>query len=218
MNRKDGEKGERIDRIWEVSVYLCAVLIMFFGIQNFLERKLSYLLIVLCFLYAVPTRKFGRLGLTRHNTKGSIIVGAGIGIIYGTIRGLALTYVSGSELVLGADLARIAPRLTTGIEVGPLVLTKGGVIPLVVLLFPAMLGMEMYFRGLLFLNLKRHVHWTGAVAVTSAVQAIGRRTPHSLIMGSIAGILMQKYDNVLAPAMMHAFQFFCALSIFLYLS
>jgi hypothetical protein len=73
------------------------------------------------------------------------------------------------------------------------------------------------FRGLLFQTARKYVHWAWAVAIASAIQAIARRTPHSLIMGSIGGVLMQKYDNILAPSFMHGFQFFTALAIVLYL-
>lgn len=219
LTKNNNEKNDPVGWKWLVYLSLSAAIIMILGIENALEKKISFIIFVLLtFLPVIITRKPGIAGITRMNLKSSIIVGSGVGIIYGIIRGLALKFIPLGGLVFGADLARIALNLESGIELRWLVLTRDNASVLLLLfMFPFMISMEMYFRGLLFRTARKYVHWAWAVAIASAIQAIARRTPHSLIMGSIGGVLMQKYDNILAPSFMHGFQFFTALAIVLYL-
>lgn len=219
--KNNAQKIEPIDWKWLMYLSLSAIAIMILGIENALEKKISFVIFaLLTFIPIIVTRKPGIAGLTRKNLKSSMLAGSCAGIIYGIFRGLVLKFIPGGTLILGADLAIIAAKLETGIQFGSLILTKDDFLLLLLvlpLMFPMMIGLELYFRGLLFLTLKKYVHWTGAVAIASTVQAISRRTPHSLVMGSIGGVLMQKYDNILAPSFMHGFQFFTAFAIFLYL-
>lgn len=202
---------------WLAFVALSAIATMILGIQNALEKKASFVIFTIFVFYPIILRRFGNVGINRKNLKSSILIGSSVGIIYGIIRGLILKFVPGGTIALGADLIGLAKKLETGISVGPLVFTKENFYFSAVFLFPFMVCLELYFRGILFLTLKKFIHWSGAVAVASIVQSISRRTPHSLIMGSIGGVLMQRYDNILAPSFMHGFQFFTALGIFLYL-
>lgn len=204
---------------WLAYLSLSAAIIMILGIENALEKKISFLIFaLLTFIPIIITRKPGIAGINRRNLKSSIVAGSGAGIFYGIFRGLALKFIPLGGLIFGADLARIALKLEDGIELGSLVLTRDNASALLLLfMFPFMISMEMYFRGLLFQTARKYVHWAWAVAIASAIQAIARRTPHSLIMGSIGGVLMQKYDNILAASFMHGFQFFTALAIVLYL-
>lgn len=204
---------------WLAYLSLSAVITMAMGIENALEKRTALAIFaLLTFLPVIVTKSAGIVGVTGKNGRTSVLAGISVGLVYGTVRGLFLKLIPASALVFGADLARIAAKLGTGIELGSLVITSGNATVLLLLfMFPFMIAMEMYFRGLLFLTAKRYAHWTGAVAISSAVQAVARRTPHSLIMGSIGGVLMQRYDNILAPSFMHGVQFFTALAIVLYL-
>lgn len=220
MNQNNNQKIEQSNWKWLAYLSLSAVIIMILGIENALENKISFVIFaILTFLPIIITRKSSIAGITKSNLKSSIVVGSVVGIIYGIIRGLILKFIPGGALILGADLVGIALKLETGIQFGSFFLTKDNFLLLVLvlpLMSPLMISLELYFRGLLFLTLKKYVHWTDAIAIASIVQAISRRTPHSLVMGSIGGVLMQKYDNILAPSFMHGFQFFTALSIVLY--
>lgn len=204
---------------WLAYLSLSAIVVMTMGIENALENRLSFLIFaVLTFLPVVMAKNLSIIGITRKNLQSSIIVGIITGIIYGVIRGMFLKIVPATSLIFGADLARIALKLDSGINLGSLVISGNDISVLLLLfMFPFMIAMEMYFRGLLFLTAKKYVRWPWAVAIASGVQAVARRTPHSIIMGSIGGVLMQKYDNILAPSFMHGVQFFTALAIVLYL-
>ncbi len=197
---------------------LASVVIMVLGIENALQNRMAFLIFFVFLVVPVAaTRKLAVIGLTAKNLAPSILSGGVTGLAYGAMRGLALRTLPFGKLIFGADLALIAARLESGIKIGTTLISKDDASVLLLLfMFPFMILMEMYFRGLLFRTVRRYVHWAGAVAIASAVQAVARRTPHSLIMGSIGGVLMQKYDNILAPSLMHIVQFFTALAIFLY--
>lgn len=204
---------------WLAYLSLTAIVVMVMGIENALENRLSFLIFaVFTFLPVVMAKNVGIIGITRRNLKSSIIIGIITGIIYGAIRGIFLKLVPVASLIFGADLARIALKLDSGISLGSLAISKNDAsVFLLLFMFPFMIAMEMYFRGLLFLTARKYTRWPLAVAIASVVQAVARRTPHSLIMGSIGGVLMQKYDNIFAPSFMHGVQFFTALAIVLYL-
>ncbi len=154
--------------------------------------------------------------MTRRNLVQALIGGAAAGLVYGTIRGVALVRVTRGEAVFGADLMRMIPALDSGIHVGSGTISGHWMWLFLLMLLPVgFAGIELFFRGILFREVRGRIHWTAAVAIAAATQAVARRTPHSLIMGSLAGVLMQKYDNIAAPIVMHGTQFFVALAVVL---
>lgn len=192
---------------------LSAIVVMVFGINDVFARPLSAVLLFLYTVFPLVVVGFGGVGFTKRNIRNSILAGIVVGIVYGIIRGLFLRFIPDSKIILGADLALISPRLETGIQLGPVMIRGFWMSLLGVFLMPLFIGIESYFRGFVFLNLKKHIPWPWAIVVVSAVQSIARRTPHSLIMGSIGGVLMQKYDNIWAPIFFHGFQFFVGLAV-----
>lgn len=85
---------------------------------------------------------------------------------YGISRGLALKFIPLGGLIFGYDLARTALNLEGGIELGSFLLTRDNASVLLLLfMFPFMISMEMYFRGLLFQTARKYVHWAWAVAI-----------------------------------------------------
>ncbi len=151
-------------------VAVSAVTIMILGIENAFENRVAFAIFALFTLVGVIAKGLAGVGLITQHLSSSFVAGTVVGIFYGTLRGLLLKFVPSSQLILGADLAMLAPRLEAGISIGPLLLTKDWLFLFWLFLLPGMITMELYFRGVLFGALKQHVHWTGAVAVASTVQ------------------------------------------------
>lgn len=216
MSEEVATSKKSIDWKWLLYIVLSALAMMVLGIENLIEKWPSIIVLILFILFPLLVRGPGSIGISAKNLGSSILVGACVGIVYGAIRGVGLKFLPLGGLIFGADLLRMVPKVEAGFTIGPLVLNKTRFLLLWALLIPGFGMLELYFRGVLFPGLKKHMHWTGALAATSVVQSVARRTPHSLIMGSLAGVLMQRYDNILAPISMHAFQFLVALAIVLF--
>lgn len=213
MNQSPTETVNANGRAWLAFVVLSAVPAMLLGMDNaFRDRTSMVVLAAYTALPLIATRSFGAVGIGRQNLRNSILVGSAVGITYGVVRGLMLRFVTHGSVIFGADLARAVAGLRSqhGVQLGPVVVTGYGISLLFVALIPFFLGIELYFRGFLFRNLRAHVGPATAIGMAAATQAIARRTPHSLVMGSIAGVLMNKYDNILAPLFFHGCQFFVA--------
>ena len=200
-----------------VFVTLSTTTIMLVGIQNLLTRPWAFAALILAVVCPmVAARAASVAGVTRQNLAQALTGGVAVGVAYGILRGLALAHLGDSEVVLGADLMRMVPTVETGIRLGGLTVSGQRLWVFLLLLLPiGFAGIELFFRGIVFLDVRQRMHWAGAVVVAAAAQAVARRTPHSLIMGSLAGLLMQKYDNIAAPIVMHGTQFFIALAIVL---
>ena len=82
---------------------------------------------------------------------------------------------------------------------------------------------ELFYRGFLFTRLKQFVDWKIAVLVSSIMFGIYHYLNvgfSGFIMGVvvslISGLLMQKYKNIIAPALFHFIQYIITILVFYY--
>ncbi|MFA6097635.1 MAG: CPBP family intramembrane glutamic endopeptidase [Candidatus Paceibacterota bacterium] len=99
-------------------------------------------------------------------------------------------------------------------------------------LFPIMLFMtffaaisnELFYRGFVFTRLKRFMDWKRAAAISALMFGIYHFLNagfSGFFMGVIVSIvsawLMQKYNNIIAPALFHFLQYIITILVFYYL-
>lgn len=203
------------DSYWLIFGLIIVVLSIILTVRSSITWFL-WLLAVL--VYAIIAKNTSTIGITRDNFKAALIVSVQIAIIYGILRAIILLSIPGSEYFIGAGLIETVIAMEMGkFPIGDVTgtATKIFLIMFIVSLFTVIMW-ESFFRGLLFNKVKIYVHWTIAVVIVAILSGLPHSESfssffHSIILGLIGGILMQRYHNVVAPAMFHFLHFQVAL-------
>lgn len=174
--------------------------------------------------YALANKDWAGIGMTKENAKKALIGMAAVTFAYSLVRNLLILYVPASIPYLAASAIETAKILKQG-HFGTIAGTFPQLFPIMLIItFLAAASNELFYRGFLFTRLKQTVSWQASIALSALLFGIYHYLNVGLggfIMGVIvslvSGALMQKYNNILAPALFHFLQYIITILVFYYL-
>lgn len=197
-------------------------------LSGFAESPLKAFGIILAWLlfpliYIFLTKDFKGVGLTKENFIKAIIGMLVVVIAYSMIRNFLIVFFPFSIQYIAASALTVAELLKQGYFgniSGPF--TK--LFPIMFFItFLAAISNELFYRGFLFNRLKQFMSWKTAVLVSALLFGIYHYLNvgfSGFIMGFIvsiiSGLLMQKYKNIIAPALFHFIQYIITILVFYY--
>lgn len=205
----------------DINWLIFGILIVVVNIIYTVRSPVTWLLWLCAVLaYIILTKHTTNIGVTKVGFKEAFIASFVIAVVYGILRALILIYVSGSEYIFGAGLTETVEAMKIGrFPIGDISGTalKIFLVMLVTSAFTVVMW-ESFFRGFLFNKMKLYIHWAIAIVIIAILSGLPHSESfsgfsHSIILGLIAGLLMQKYNNVIAPIMFHFLHFQVALVI-----
>ncbi len=184
---------------------------------------LAWLLFPLLYVYSFLNKDFKSIGLTKENLKKAIIGMLVITIVYSVIRNLIIVFVPFSIQYIVASALPMAELLKQG-YFGSISGPFSKLFPIMFFItFLAAVSNELFYRGFFFTRLKQFVDWKIAVLISALLFGIYHYFNVGLsgfIMGVVvsvvSGWLMQRYNNVVAPALFHFLQYIAAILVFYY--
>lgn len=205
--------------IWIITVPLLT------GISDSPAKTMGIIVIWLLFplLYGFMNRDWRSIGFTKENiwkpVQGVIIAT----IVYSVIRNLLITFVPGSIPYTAASAIQVAELLKQG-QFGNITGSFSQLFPLMLFMtFLAAISNELFYRGFLFTRLRHLSDWRLAAVMSALMFGIYHYFNAGIsgfIMGVIvslvSGVLMQKYNNIIAPALFHFLQYILTIMVFYY--
>lgn len=205
--------------IWVITVPV------FTGIAESPAKSLGIIIIWLLFplVYGFIKRDWSGIGLSKDNilkpVQGMLIAA----VVYSLVRNFLVVYVPGSIPYVAASAVQVAGLLEQG-QFGNITGTFQQLLPLMLFMtFLAAVSNELFYRGFLFTRLRQLMDWKLA-ALTSAllfgVYHYFNAGAGGFIMGVavsiVSGALMQRYNNIIAPALFHFIQYIATIMVFYY--
>lgn len=173
--------------------------------------------------YAVKNKDFEGIGLTKKNLKNALVGMLIASIVYSVIRNLLIVFVPSSITYIAASALTVAQLLEQGYFgsiTGPF--PKLFTI-MFFITFLAAVSNELFYRGFLFTQLKKFMDWKLAVFIPALMFGVYHYLNIGLsgfIMGMavsiVSGWLMQKHNNIIAPALFHFLQYILTIVVFFY--
>lgn len=174
------------------------------------------LYIVFPLLYGWKSRNLKGMGFTGENLRSAVLATLFITFIYSVIRGFLIIYVSGSSEYVAATAIQTAGVLRENfLGAFPRALFVG---------FLSTVSVELFYRGFWFTQLRKYTHWINALLVSGLLFAMVHYFAAGLsgaimamVVSVVAGSLMQKYNNIVAPALFHLLQYLATIVVYLYI-
>lgn len=173
------------------------------------------LYIVFPLIYAWKTKNFKGIGFTRENLKSVVSVTLLVTFIYSAIRGLLIIYAPGSSEYVAATAIQTAGALKENLSAA---LPRA-----IIAAFLSTVSVELFYRGFWFTILRKYIHWINALLVSALLFSIVHYFAAglsgaimALVVSIVAGMLMQKYNNIIAPALFHLLQYLATIAVYLY--
>lgn len=172
--------------------------------------------IVFPLLYGWKTKNFKGMGFTGENLRLAVLVTLFVTFIYSMIRGFLILYVPGSNEYVAATAIQTAGVLRENfLGAFPRALFVG---------FLSTVSVELFYRGFWFTQLRKYTHWINALLVSGLLFAMVHYFAAGLsgaimamVVSVVAGSLMQKYNNIVAPALFHLLQYLATIVVYLYI-
>lgn len=175
--------------------------------------------------YAYKNKDYKGIGLTKENLIGATRAGLIAGVLYGVARGLILVYVPNLNLIFESGLTTIMDGYVAGkfplvdISVSKFQFMSA----FIIMSFIAVACWEIFYRGFLFMRISKYIYWPVAALAVAFVNGLGHFDVgatgfyHSLVLFTIAGVLMYRYKNIAAPFLFHYIHFFVTFYTVLFL-
>jgi membrane protease YdiL (CAAX protease family) len=219
----DTEKT-KADIYWLIFGLALAGLIAVLGTKNPISW-LSWAVIPMVYVFITKNAK--GIGFTTERLRYSVFLGIWTGIIWGLIRGTGLILYPPSEIILGSGLVDVFANFQQGIlPVGNNIQATPLQFFLVTIPLFTAVGwfVETYYRGLIFTRLKKYIHWFLAAIIAAFLFGLAhlafdvKGLYHATIMFTIAGVVMQRSNNLVAPAVFHLVQFWLPFGLLAFLT
>jgi membrane protease YdiL (CAAX protease family) len=173
------------------------------------------------FLYGFREKDYRGIGLTRDNLKKAMLGMLIVTILYSLIRNSLIIFLPTSIQYIGASAIKVAELLKQG-RFGNVAGSFSQLFPLMFFMaFLAALSNELFYRGFLFTRIKQFVSPPFAILISALLFGAYHYFNagiSGLVMGVvvsiISGALMQKYNNVVAPALFHFLQYIITILVF----
>jgi len=218
---------DRNSRIWlilGIIIWLTTVPLLT-GISESPVKTLGIIFIWLLFplVYCFINKDWNGIGITKVNALKSVQGMLIVAIVYSVARNLLIVLVPGTIPYIAASAIQVAGLLKQG-QFGNITGSFSQLFPLMLLMtFLAAASNELFYRGFLFTRLKQFMDWKLASLMAALLFGIYHYFNAGIsgfIMGMvvslISGGLMQKYNNIIAPALFHFLQYIITIMVFYY--
>lgn len=173
--------------------------------------------------YAIKNKDYEGIGLTKKNLKDALAGMLIVSAVYSVIRNLLIVYYPTSIKYIAASALTVAELLKQG-YFGSIAGPFSKLFPIMlVITFLAAVSNELFYRGFVFTRLKQFVDWKVAATISALLFGVYHYLNVGLsgfIMGVVVSLvsawLMQKYNNVVAPALFHFLQYLITILVFYY--
>lgn len=173
--------------------------------------------------YAFLNKDFKGIGITKENIRNAMWGMLVVSTVYSVIRNFLIMYVPSSSKYIAASALTVAELLKQG-YFGSIAGPFSKLFPIMFFItFLAAISNELFYRGFLFTRLKQFMDWKTAVLVSALLFGVYHYLNVGLsgfIMGVVVSIvsgwLMQRYNNVAAPALFHFLQYIITILVFYY--
>lgn len=206
--------------IWIITVPV------FTGISESPAKSLGIIIFWLFFplAYGFMKRDWKGIGLSKDNILKPVQGMLAAAIIYSLVRNLLIVYVPASIPYAAASAVQVAGLLKQG-QFGNIT----GPFPQLLMLmlfmtFLAAVSNELFYRGFLFTRLRQRMDWKPAALASALLFGIYHYFNAGMsgfVMGvavsMVSGALMQKYNNIIAPALFHFLQYIATILVFYYI-
>lgn len=206
--------------VWILTVPLLS------GVTESPAKALGIIIVWLLFplAYALWNNDFAGIGITKENFKKAIIGMIAASLVYSVIRNLLIVYFPSSIKYIAASALQVAELLKQG-YFGNIEGSFSKLFPLMLFMtFLAAVSNELFYRGFIFTRLKLFMGWKSAAAISALLFGIYHFLNagfSGFFMGVTVSIisawLMQKYNNIIAPALFHFLQYIITILVFYYL-
>lgn len=171
--------------------------------------------------YAFLNKDFKGIGVTKEKIRNAIWGMLVVSTVYSVIRNLMIVFVPSSIEYIAASALTVAELLKQG-YFGSIAGEFSQLFPIMFFItFLAAISNELFYRGFLFTRLKQFVDWKIAVLISALLFGVYHYLNVGLsgfIMGVVvsvvSGWLMQRYNNVAAPALFHFLQYIATILVF----
>ncbi|NJD75609.1 MAG: CPBP family intramembrane metalloprotease [Candidatus Methanoperedens sp.] len=175
-------------------------------------------------IYAVKNNDFEGIGITSKNLKNALAGMLAVSILYSVIRNLLIVFVPSSINFLAASALTVAELLKQG-YFGNIAGPFSKLFPIMFFLtFLAAVSNELFYRGFLFTHLRQFVDWRLAIIISALMFGAYHYLNvgvsgfiMGIVVSIVSGWLMQKYNNIVAPALFHFIQYILTILVFYYL-
>lgn len=205
--------------VWILTVPLLS------GVTESPAKALGIIIVWLLFplAYAFKNNDFTGIGITRENFKKAIIGMFAVSLSYSIIRNLLIIYFPSSIKYIAASALPVAELLKQG-YFGNIEGSFSKLFPIMLFMtFLAAVSNELFYRGFIFTRLKRFMSWKSAAIISALLFSIYHFLNagfSGFLMGMLVSIisawLMQKYNNIIAPALFHFLQYIITILVFYY--
>ncbi|MDP3104381.1 MAG: type II CAAX endopeptidase family protein [Candidatus Methanoperedens sp.] len=173
--------------------------------------------------YAFINKDFEGIGLTRNNVKSALTGMLAVSVAYSVIRNILIVYYPVSIQYIAASAITVAELLKQG-YFGSIAGPFSKLFPIMfVITFLAAISNELFYRGFVFTRLKKFMDWKLAATISALLFGAYHYLNVGLsgfIMGVVvslvSGWLMQRYNNIIAPALFHFLQYIITILVFYY--
>lgn len=173
--------------------------------------------------YAFLNKDFKGIGVTKEKIRNAIWGMLFVSTVYSVIRNFLIVYVPSIIKYIAASALTVAELLKQG-YFGSIAGEFSTLFPIMFFItFLAAISNELFYRGFLFTRLKQFVDWKIAVLISALLFGVYHYLNFGLsgfIMGVVVSIvsgwLMQRYNNVAAPALFHFLQYIATILVFYY--
>lgn len=173
--------------------------------------------------YAFMNKDFEGIGLTKKNIKKAVAGMLAVSIAYSIIRTLLIVYYPASIQYIAASALTVAELLKQG-YFGSIAGPFSKLFPIMfIITFLAAISNELFYRGFVFTRLRQFMGWKFAATISALLFGAYHYLNVGLsgfIMGVVVSLvsawLMQRYNNIIAPALFHFLQYIATILVFYY--
>jgi len=205
--------------IWIITVPLLT------GISESPAKTMGIIVIWLLFplLYGFMSRDWRGIGFAKENiwkpVQGMLIAT----IVYSVVRNLLIVFIPVSIPYTAASAIQVAELLKQG-QFGNITGSFSQLFPLMLFMtFIAAFSNELFYRGFLFTRLRQLIDWKLAAVISALLFGIYHYFNAGIsgfvmgvIVSLVSGALMQRYNNIIAPALFHFLQYISTIMVFYY--
>ncbi len=188
-------------------------------------KSMAIIVIWLLFplMYGYVSRDWKGIGLIKDDIEKPVKYMLIVAIIYSLVRNLLIVFVPGSIPYIAASAIQVAELLKQG-HFGNITGTFLQLVPLMLFMtFLAAFSNELFYRGFLFTGFRQLMDWKLAAAVSALLFGVYHYFNAGVsgfmmgvIVSAVSGALMQKYNNIIAPALFHFLQYIVTILVFYY--
>jgi len=205
--------------VWILTVPLLA------GVVESPVKTLGIILVWLLFplVYVFVNKDMKGIGLTKTDIWKAISGMLVVTIVYSLIRNFLIIFVPDSIPYIAASAVQVAKLLKQGYY-GNITGSFPQIFSLMLFItFLASVSNELFYRGFLFTRLKQFMNWKSAIMISALLFGVYHYFNAGIsgflmgvVVSIVSGTLMQKYNNIIAPALFHFLQYIFTILVFYY--